>query len=93
MNDGDVLRLDRVGACAVGLAFAGRDDPEGLRELIDMAGGNRCLLTQARARLTELGTLDEPVRRRAAALLDAAVWQLPAAGGDTVGDGPVLASS
>ncbi len=93
MSERDVISLaNRVGACAVGLAFAGRDDPECLQQLIDMAGGRRPLLTQARARLQELDTVDEPVRRRADALLQAAAWKLPATDGDGA-SGPLVTSS
>jgi hypothetical protein len=78
---------NRVGACAVGLAFAERADTEALRELVDMADGRRSLLLRARARVGDLGTLDECVLRRADRLLEAAARLVPPAN-EAAGNGP-----
>lgn len=84
----DLTRVaNRVGACAVGLAFAGRSDAEALRELIDMADGSASALARARARLAELVTVDEAVMQRAARLLQTTAAQV-AEGADTREDDP-----
>jgi hypothetical protein len=85
----DAIQLaNRVGACALGLAFAERSDDEALGELIDMAGGRRCALEQARARVSELGTIDETVMHRAVHLLETAATTVP-----STDDGPEAGGS
>lgn len=87
--DPDVTRLaNRVGACAVGLAFAERSDAEALRELVDMAGGSSCALAQARDRLAGLVMVDTAVVQRAARLLETATTQVSGPDGDASEDDP-----
>jgi hypothetical protein len=63
--------LARISACAVGLAFAARDDGEALDELVDMAGGDLELVDAARTRLGDLAGVEQCVLRRADDLLAA----------------------
>ena len=63
-------------ACAVGLAYAGREDAAGLRELVEIAEAREPVLTAARRHIADVGVVDEPTRVRADALLSTAVCHL-----------------
>lgn len=78
--DAPEARVQRVGACALGLAYAGREDDECLAELLGMAGGSRVALEDAVARLPELGVVEEAITARARRLLWRAAKRLPAHG-------------
>lgn len=64
-------RAQRVAACALGLAYAGRDDERCLTELVEMAIGQPAALDRAAAQLPADG-VDQPIADRARALLERA---------------------
>lgn len=68
--------VSRVAACALGLAYARREDVDGLRELVDIAEASEEVLIAARERLTAVEVIDEETRQRADALLYTAVGHL-----------------
>lgn len=65
--------IARVGACAVGLAYAERSDDEAIDCLIDLAGGRIAVLAAARQRIRTLAGLDRQVIDHAVGLTDAAI--------------------
>lgn len=78
--DAPEARAQRVGACALGLAYAGREDDEVLAELLGMADRSRAALEHAVTRLPALGVVEEAVADHARRLLRRAAGRLPATG-------------
>lgn len=72
----DQTYVARVAACAVGLAFAGRDEHEAVDELVSMAEDETGVLTAAGREIAGLEHLEEALRSRAATLLDASTRAL-----------------
>jgi hypothetical protein len=72
----DESLISRVTACALGLAFAEREDADGLRELVGIAEAQEPVLAAARERISEVGVVDEATRARADALLYTAIGHL-----------------
>lgn len=68
--------VSKVAACALGLAYAQREDAEGLRELAGIAEGDEAVLGAARARLATVSVVDDETRERADALLYTAIGHL-----------------
>ena len=68
--------VSRVAACALGLAYAQREDADGLRELVDIAEEDETVLAAARGRLAGADVVDAATRRRADALLYTAIGHL-----------------
>jgi hypothetical protein len=69
-------QVGRVAACALGLAYARREDVEGLQELVAIADADEQVLAAARERLAVVDVVDDATRRRADALLYTAVGHL-----------------
>lgn len=69
-------QVNRVAACALGLAYARREDVEGLHELVAIAEADEEVLTAAREQIATVGVVDDATRRRADALLYTAVGHL-----------------
>ena len=69
-------QIGRVAACALGLAYAQREDVEGLQELVAIAEGDEQILEAARHRLAELDVVEDSTRQRADTLLYTAVSHL-----------------
>ena len=65
-------KVARTSACALGLAFAGRKDAGGVREVIDISDGEVSVLIAARDELDAIEVIEGPTRRKAERLLDAA---------------------
>ena len=74
-HDADT-QVSRVAACALGLAYARREDVEGLQELVAIAEADEQVLTAARHRLVVVDVVDDATRRRADALLYTAIGHL-----------------
>jgi hypothetical protein len=71
--------VGRVAACALGLAFARREDVDGLQELVAIADADEQVLAAARERLAAVGVVgvvDDATRQRADTLLYTAVGHL-----------------
>ena len=66
-------QVGRVAACALGLAYAQREDVDGLRELVAIAEADEQILTAARHRLAAIDVVDDATRRRADTLLYTAI--------------------
>jgi hypothetical protein len=73
----DDAAAQRVAACALGLAFAGRLDDACLAEILDMADGDLRLVARAHAAVTTLGVVDVTVADHARGLLLRAAADLP----------------
>jgi hypothetical protein len=69
-------QVGRVAACALGLAYAQREDVDGLQELVAIAEADEQVLTAARHRLASVGVVDDATRQRADTLLYTAVGHL-----------------
>ena len=69
-------QVSRVAACALGLAYAHREDVEGLQELVAIAEADEQVLTAARDRLATIEVVDEVTHQRADTLLYTAVGHL-----------------
>lgn len=69
-------QVSRVAACALGLAYAHREDVEGLQELVAIADADAQVLASARDRLATVEVADEVIRQRADTLLYTAVGHL-----------------
>lgn len=66
------IHVARVAACAVGLAFAAREEHEAVDALLSMAENEMGVLAAARRQIADLKHLDEALRACAGTLLDAA---------------------
>lgn len=64
---------NRVGACAVGLAYIAPSGNRPIAELIELSGGRIAVLAVARQRIRALDGVDAEVIDRAVGLLDAAI--------------------
>lgn len=69
-------QVSRVVACALGLAYARREDVDGLQQLAAIADADEEVLTAARHRLAGVDIVDDATRRRADTLLYTAVGHL-----------------
>jgi hypothetical protein len=65
----DDAAAQRVAACALGLAFAGRLDDAAVAEILDMAEGDRRLVSRAHTAVGTLGVVDAGVADHARGLL------------------------